>query len=473
MNEPIISRREMMAAMGGLAVSGTLGHIAQAAAEERANILFVMTDDHAAHAVSCYGSRINTTPNLDRLAREGMKFENCFVTNALCAPSRATLLTGKYGHLNGVPDNAHKFDGSQQTFPKLLRAGGYRTGLIGKWHLQSSPTGFDEWSILPGQGIYNNPVLIEMGKKRQHQGYVTDIITDLSIDFLKRNHNQPFCLLCHHKAPHREWNPHPKHAGLFADRDIPEPPTFKDDYQNRASAAAHADMRIAEMPDYVGKGLPEGLSIDEKRKWNYQRFIKDYLRTIASVDDSMGRLLEYLDTAGLSRNTLVVYASDNGFFLGDHGWFDKRFMYEHSIRVPLLMRYPQLIKPGSTDSHLVMNLDYAPTFLDIAGVPIPADMQGRSLKPLMNGAAPSDWRTSIYCHYYEYPMPHRARPHYGVRTDRYKLIFYYTINEWELFDLQKDPNEMRNAYADPEYADTVRKLKEELQRLRRQYKDET
>jgi arylsulfatase A-like enzyme len=471
MSREQINRREMMASVGGLALAGTMGRICPAAAERRANIVYIMTDDHAAHAMSCYGSRINTTPNLDRIGREGVRFDNCFVTNALCAPSRATLLTGKYGHLNGLTDNSKRFDGGQQTFPKLLRKAGYKTGLVGKWHLQSDPTGFDYWNILPGQGIYNNPVLIEMGTRRKHQGYVTDIITDLAIDFVKRSKDGPFCLLFHHKAPHREWEPDAKHARMYADRDMPEPETFNDDYRNRASAAAHADMRIADMPDYVKRGLPPDLSPEARKKWNYQRFIKDYCRTIASVDDNVGRFLGFLNDAGLAEDTLVVYTSDNGFFLGDHGWFDKRFMYEQSIRVPLVMRYPRLIKPGGVDKHMVLNVDFAPTFLECAGVPVPQDMQGRSLRPLLAGQSPNDWRTSVYYHYYEYPAPHRARPHYGVRTEQYKLIHYYTINEWELFDLKADPNELKNVYAAPSYASTVQQLKTELSRLRQELKD--
>jgi len=476
MSDRFITRRDMITTLGGLALGASQIRRARAGeAKKPPNIVYIMSDDHAAHALSCYGSRINKTPNLDRIAQEGMRLANCFVTNSLCAPSRAAILTGKYGHINGVMDNGktQKFDGSQDTFPKWLQKAGYKTGIVGKWHLVSDPTGFDYWNILPGQGVYHDPVLIEMGEKKKHEGYVTDIITDQAIDFVKKHKDVPFCLLYHHKAPHRGWDPDAKHADLYKDQDIPEPETFKDDYKNRASAAEHADMRVAEMPDYVNKGLPPNLSTDERRKWNYQRFIKDYCRVIASVDDNVGRFLDYLDKSGLAEDTIVIYTADNGFFLGDHGWFDKRFMYEESLRVPFLIRYPREIKPGASDDHTVLNVDYAPTLLDYAGVAVPQDVQGRSIRPLLRGEQPKDWRTSMYYHYYEYPAPHRARPHYGVRTDRYKLIYFYTINEWELFDLQKDPHELKNVYADSAYADVVNQMKSQLERLRRDLKDTT
>jgi arylsulfatase A-like enzyme len=356
----------------------------------------------------------------------------------------------------------------------MLQRAGYTTAIVGKWHLKSEPTGFDYWNVLPGQGRYHNPVFIEMGQRKEYRGYVTDIITDLSLEFLEqaRRRNRPFCLLCHHKAPHRGWRPDEKHAHLFEDVEIPEPETFDDDYRSRASAAPHADMRIADMPDYK-REQPAGLSPEAIKRWNYQRFIKDYLRTIASVDENVGRLLRYLDETGLAENTLLIYTTDNGFFLGDHGWFDKRFMYEESLRIPFLVRYPPEVKPGSVDDHIVLNVDFAPTFLDYAGVPIPKDMQGRSLRPLLRGESPPDWRTSMYYHYYEYPGPHRVRPHYGVRTRRYKLIHYYTTGEWELFDLEKDPHELHNVYEAPAYAEVVQRLKGELERLRRELKDTT
>ena len=480
------TRRDFLKKAGSAAVSGgvlsmlsscvTTGQVAKSG-KRRPNIIFIMTDDHAAHAISCYGSKINQTPNLDRLATEGMRFNNCFCTNSICAPSRAVILTGKYSHLNGVIDNAVTFNGSQQTFPKLLQKAGYETAIIGKWHLKSDPTGFDYWNILPGQGIYYNPAMIEMGQHKKHTGYVTDIITDLCLKWLKeRSGDKPFCLMYHHKAPHREWEPDEKHARMYEDVEIPVPETFDDDYKTRCAAAQQQEMTIERHLNRQDLKMdpPEGLAGRELKKWKYQRYIKDYLRCIASVDDNVGRLLDYLDNSGLTENTIVVYTSDQGFYLGDHGWFDKRFMYEHSLRMPLLVRYPKQIKPGSINNDIVLNLDFAPTFLDFAGVTAPNDMQGRSLRPLLKGGAPQNWRTSMYYHYYEYPAVHMVKRHYGVRTRRYKLIhFYYDIDAWELYDLEKDPNELNNVYDNPAYADVVKELKAELERLRKEYKDTT
>ncbi|MBI3849386.1 MAG: sulfatase [Verrucomicrobia bacterium] len=472
------------------------------AADDRPNILFIMADDHAAHAIGAYDSKINQTPNIDRLAHEGMRFTRCFVVNSICTPSRAAILTGKYSHLNGVPV-FNRFDGSQPTVAKLLQAAGYHTGMIGKWHLTSDPTGFDYWNILPGQGRYHNPELIEMGKKKVIQGYVSDLIADLAIDFLKtRPKNRPFFLMCHHKAPHRPWQPDAKHAKMYEDVDIPEPETFNDDYKHRSDAATEATMRIDRNltrsdikyppppPDLKGpklakwnqtvdmelevtiNGQRKTLTGDALKKWKYQRYIKDYLRCIASVDDNVGRLLDYLDKAGLKENTIVIYTSDQGFFLGDHNWFDKRFMYEESLRMPFLIRYPGKIKQGSVNDRMILNVDFAPTFLEYAGVTIPPDIQGRSITPWLRGEKPRDWRTSMYYRYYHYPQDHRVQPHYGVRTERYKLIYFNNINEWELFDLAKDPHEMNSVYADPIYADTVQELKTELYRLKKELKDE-
>lgn len=448
----------------------------------RPNILFIMSDDHAAAALSCYADFVRShlkgvvqTPNLDRIAREGMLFTNAFVTNALCAPSRATILTGKYAHMHGVKDNSTPFDPKQITFPQLLQQAGYRTALFGKWHLQSDPEGFDDWSILPGQGVYNDPVFIERGTRIKRQGYVTDIITELCIAWLERWHrefrSQPFCLLCHHKAPHRPWTPAPRHAKLLAAKEIPTPPSFDDDYNHRASAAAHADMRIADMPDYA-KELPPNLSPEERKRWNYQRFIKDYLRCVVGIDESVGVLLDCLNRLGVLDDTLVIYTSDNGFFLGEHGWFDKRFMDEPSIRVPLLIRYPREVLAGKVNSHIVLNIDIAPTLLDFASVPAPKGIQGRSFRPLLQGKRLKDWRTAFYYRYYEYPQPHRVLPHYGVRTERYKLIHYPTTGEGELFDLQTDPHETRNRYSDPEYTKVAEELWSLLQRLKAELGDE-
>ncbi len=499
------TRREFLKAFGtvaGLSVlSGGVGRGQASGAKGRPNILFIMTDDHASHAMSCYGSKINKTPNLDRIATEGMRFTNSFCTNSICAPCRAVILTGKYSHLNGLIDNAVKFDGSQQTFPKLLRQAGYETAIIGKWHLKSDPTGFDYWNILPGQGVYYNPATIEMGVQKQHTGYVTDVLTDNALDWLKgRKDGKPFCLMFHHKAPHREWEPGPKYLTLYDDVEIPEPATLFDDYTGRGRAAKEQDMSIEKTMTKRDLKLvtPGKLTSEQQAKWDaaygpknkafeeanlqgkdlvrwkYQRYIKDYLRCIASVDESVGRVLDYLDTSGLAENTVVIYTSDQGFYLGDHGWFDKRFMYEESLRMPLVVRYPKEIRAGSVNDDIVLNLDFGETFLDCAGVSVPADMQGRSLRPLLQGRTPSDWRTSMYYHYYEYPAVHSVKRHYGVRTQRYKLIrFYNDIDEWELYDLQSDPDEMQNVYNDPRYAEVVKELTVELKRLRAQYNDTT
>ena len=433
-----------------------------------------MSDDHAAHAISAYGSKINQTPNIDRLAKDGMHFANCFAVNSICTPSRAAILTGKYSHLNGVPV-FNRFDGHQPHVAKMLQQAGYYTGMIGKWHLFSDPTGFDYWNILPGQGRYHDPAMIELGKQKVIDGYVTDIITDLSIDFLKnRPKDKPFFLMCHHKAPHREWSPDAKHAHMYDDLDIPEPVTFNDDYKNRSSAATEATMRIDRdlTRNDLKQDQPADLSGEALKKWKYQRYIKDYLRCIASVDDNVGRLLDYLDQARLRDNTVVIYTSDQGFFLGDHNWFDKRFMYEESIRMPFLIRYPGKIKPGTVNTSMILNVDFAPTFLELAGAPAHEGFQGRSIAPLLRGEKPKNWRTSMYYRYYHYPQDHRVQPHFGVRTERYKLIYFNKINEWELFDLNTDPHELKSVYYDPAYANTVKQLSAELVRLRRELNDQ-
>ncbi len=466
----------------------------------RPNILFIMSDDHAAHALSAYGSKINNTPNLDRLAKEGMRFNNCFAVNSICAPSRAAILTGKYSHVNGVTV-FNRFDGSQWTVAKALQSAGYQTAMIGKWHLTSDPTGFDYWDILPGQGLYHDPAFIKMGTREKIPGYATDIITDKAIEFLKnRSKDRPFFLMCHHKAPHRPWEPDAKHAHLYDDVEIPEPDTFNDDYATRAAAAREAtmridghltrnDLKITPPPELKGEALAQWkngvdtemevtvngekkkLQGEALKKWKYQRYIKDYLRCIASVDDNVGRLLDYLDQAGLRDNTIVIYTSDQGFFLGDHNWYDKRFMYEESIRMPFLIRYPGKIKAGGVNDAMILNVDFAPTFLEYAGVPAPAEVQGRSLMPLLRGEQPKDWRTAWYYRYYHYPADHRVHPHYGVRTESHKLIYFNRLDQWELFDLKKDPRELKNVYADPTQADTVKRLKADLARLRKELDD--
>jgi len=453
--------------------------------DHQPNILFIMSDDHASHAMSCYGSRINETPNLDRIARNGIRFDNCFCTNSICGPSRATILTGTYNHVNGVQCLAMGLDNRQLTFPKILQKVGYQTAMIGKWHLgegpEYCPTGFDYWNVLPGQGLYHNPVMIEMGVEKKFPGYATDIITDFSLDWLKnRDPQRPFMLMCHHKAPHRPWEPDEKHARMYEDVDIPEPETFDDDYANRAAAAAAATMRIER--DLTLKDLkqpvPSGLTPAQEKSWKYQRYIKDYLRCVASIDDNVGRLLDYLEQEGLAENTIVIYTSDQGFFLGDHGWYDKRFMYEESLRMPFIMQYPRAIQPGSVSKDMILNVDFAETFLDYAGAKIPARMQGRSFRPILEGATPADWQTSMYYRYWMHLSHHGVYAHYGVRTHRYKLIYYYADAcgmekaiddprqpEWEMFDLEKDPCELRSVYSDPAYAPVVAELKDELHRL--------
>lgn len=472
-----------------------------AATKQRPNILFIFTDDHASHAMSCYGSKVNQTPNLDRIAREGMRFDNCFCTNSICGPSRAVILTGKHSHINGFKQNGNKFDGSQQTFPKLLRKQGYQTAIVGKWHLASDPTGFDYSEILVGQGPYYNPPMIRNGKRVKHEGYTTDIITDLALDFLKnqRDQDKPFMLMFQHKAPHRNWQPGPKYLHMYDDVTIPEPENLFDNYEGRGTAAKEQDMTIARTMTEFDLKLtpPKNLTPEQLKVWNaaydpkneafrkanlkgkdlvrwkYQRYMKDYLRCVASVDENVGRMLDYLEQSGLAENTVVMYSSDQGFYLGDHGWFDKRFMYEESYRMPLLARWPGVIKSGSVNKDLVSNLDFAETFLNIAGAPIPSDMQGVSLVPLFKGDETA-WRKSLYYHYYEFyndrRSAHMVRRHNGVRTKRYKLIHFYNLGEWELYDLEKDPHEMRSVYDDPAYAPIVKELKTELKRLQKQYK---
>ena len=451
-----------------------------------------MSDDHAAHAMSCYGSRINETPNLDRIAEQGMRFDNCFCTNSICTPSRATILTGTYSHVNNVTTLASKLDGRLPTFPKALRQSGYQTAVVGKWHLGHGgihdPTGFDYWNVLPGQGVYHDPTMIEMGKEKVVPGYVTDVITDISLEWLRtRDRSRPFCLLTHHKAPHRPWDPDEKHARMYEDADVPEPDTFNDDYANRARAAGDARMRVES--DMNARDLkapvPEDLSPEEEKSWKYQRYIKDYLRCVASIDDNVGRMLDYLDEEGLTEDTIVIYTSDQGFFLGDHGWYDKRFMYEESLRMPFLIRYPREVEAGTANDGMILNVDFPPTLLDLAGVDVPEHMQGASFRPLLRGQLPEEWQTSMYYRYWMHLAGHNIYAHYGVRTLKHKLIYYYAdalgqpgavddpkAPEWELFDLELDPMELKNVYDDPAYAEVVRDLKAELRRLQEKVGDE-
>lgn len=468
---------------------------------KRPNILYIMADDHAAHAISCYSGLVNRTPNLDRLAQSGMRFDHCLVTNSICTPSRAAILTGKYSHLNGVPV-FNRFDGSQPTVAKYLQAAGYHTGIIGKWHLGSDPTGFDEWEILPGQGRYVDPVFYNATRTHTIKGYVTDVTTDLAIEFMKnRPKDKPFFLMCHHKAPHRAWDPDAKHKAMFADKTIPEPPTLRDDYATRADAIREnrqrvfddmtrrdlkleppANLKGAALDEWLGqkpteveievRGHKKVLKGEELNIWKYQRYMQDYLACVQSIDDNMGRLLDWLDANGLTENTMVIYTSDQGFFLGDHGMYDKRFMYEESLKMPFIVRWPAVVKPGSVQKAMALNVDFAPTFMEAAGLSVPADMQGRSLVPLLRGEPPADWRTSMYYRYYHDPGHHNTRAHYGVRTMTHKLIYYWRKEQWELFDLTKDPEELRNIYSDPAQGETVGKLKAELDRLKKEVKDE-
>ena len=511
-----LKRREFikLAALTGLTLPHFVSNIACRRSSRQPNIFFIMSDDHACRAISCYENQLVSTPHIDRLSNEGRRFELNFSTNAICAPSRASILTGEYSHRHGVIDNRLAFDPQHLTLPLLFQQAGYQTALLGKWHLKSQPAGFDYYCILPGQGHYYNPDFIVNGQKETRPGYVTQLITDACLEWLKaRDKTKPFFLLLHHKAPHRNWMPDLGELNLFRDQDLPVPETYFDDYQGRCPAARLQEMRVADhtylvydlkvfpfketelsQRDQVGlrywhnvfnrltdeqkqawdkayreeneefkRKPPEG---KELALWKYQRYIKDYLRCIVSVDRSVGQVLDYLDKEGLTDNTIVIYTSDQGFFLGEHGWFDKRFMYEPSLRSPLLIRYPEGLERGVDRENMIINVDLAPTLLDLAGLEIPANMQGRSFKPLLQGKK-VPWRESFYYHYYEYPAVHAVRRHYGIRTRRYKLIhYYYDIDCWELFDLERDPQELVNCYNDPAYQEIKDKLTQELFRLR-------
>ena len=464
----------------------------------RPNFLFIMSDDHAAHAISAYGSRINRTPHLDRIAEGGMRFDACFCTNSICTPSRAAILTGTYNHVNGVTTLETHMDNTLPTFPKLLQRAGYQTAMVGKWHLghgpAHDPTGFDFWRVLPGQGHYHNPVMLGPGPGGSHEviergGYVTDLITDDSLEWLdRRDPDRPFLLLCHHKAPHRTWEPSREHFTMYDGVDIPEPETMWDDHATRAAVVQAMRMRLMDLDPIVDlkAPVPQGLSGDEEIRWRYQRYIKDYLRVIASIDDNVGRMLDWLDTNGLADDTVVVYTSDQGFFLGDHGWFDKRLMYEESLAMPFLVRYPALVAAGSVCDEMALNVDVAPTFLELAGVDVPADMQGRSIVPLLRGEPPDDWRQSMYYRYWMHrDGAHNVPAHYGVRTRTHKLICYYNDPlgqlgangpidpvEWELFDLVADPLETTNVIDDDRYAMVRIDLEAELARLQAEVGDQ-
>jgi len=482
---------------------------------ERPNIVYIMSDDHAYQAISAYGGILKDlapTPNIDRLAINGMRFDRCLVTNSISGPCRAVVLTGKYSHLNGFVKNEGQkpFDGAQQTFPKLLQNSGYTTAMIGKWHLGSDPTGFDYWEILPGQGNYYNPDFINKDGRHREEGYVTELITDKCIKWINeaKNSGKPFMVMMHHKAPHREWQPGPDELTLYKDITFPEPETLFDDYSGRGKAVNSQDMTISgtmrlaeDLKMFKDPGVPKTTGLnrmnpqqeaawdsvynpiirkfydsviegDDLVRFKYQRYLQDYLACIAAVDKSVGEVLDYLKANGLDKNTIVIYASDQGFYLGEHGWFDKRFIFEESYRTPLLIQWPGVAKPGSVNKDIVSNIDFAETMLEMAGVEIPSDMQGMSMVPLLKGRKPVSWRKEHYYHYYEYPGSHMVKRHYGISNDRYKLVhYYYNIDEWELYDRQADPLEMKNFYNDPDYETVKKKLHRRLDRIMEKYGD--
>lgn len=498
-----------------------------ARANDRPNILFVFTDDHAPHAIGAYNGwlkSVNPTPTIDRLASQGMLFENSFCTNSICGPSRAVIMTGKHSHKNGFMNNGNSFDWYQQTFPKLLQKAGYQTALYGKSHLKGEPQGFDDWVVLPGQGLYYNPDFITPQGRTRIEGYCTDLVTDMAVEFLResRDANKPFMLMVQHKAPHRNWMPALRHLNLYDDITLPEPDTLFDKWDDNASVAQFQELEIdrhmhlnfdlfvdldtafdgdALQGEYdktawrnfkrmtpkqnnawraayapKDKAFHEAnLSGKELVSWKYQRYAKNYLRCVKGVDESVERLMNTLDELELTENTIVIYCSDQGFYVGDHGWYDKRWMYEESLKMPLIVKWPNVVFPGSRKTEMVQNIDYAPTFLDIAGAEIPADMQGVSLLPLLRGdrIADGSWRDSIYYHYYEYPSVHMVPRHYGIRTDRYKLMHFYHFDEWEFYDLQTDPDELTNLYNDPTHAELIAEMKQKLADLQSHYEDDS
>ncbi len=464
-----------------------------------ANIVFVMSDDHAAHAISAYGSTVNRTPHLDRIARAGMRLDSVYCTNSICSPSRASILTGTYSHINGVSSIWTELDYRVPTFTQVLQAAGYRTAIFGKWHLgesaQALPRGFDDWTIFPGQGDYLDPEMISPDGRAVHPGYATDIVTDLALDWLATGEpDQPFCLLVHHKAPHRPWIPDPRHAHLYTDAAIPEPDTFFDDHATRSQAVRGVHMTIADdlSADELGEPLPDELRGPDRRRermsWKYQRYMRAYLQTVQSIDDNTGRLLDHLDRHGLAENTLVVYTSDQGFFLGDHGWFDKRLMFDQSLQMPMLLRWPAQIAPGGACDAIITNVDFAATFLDACGIDAAGALptsQGRSFLPLLRGEDVPDWPDAAYYRYWEHDDPiHHAPAHYGIRTRDHKLICYYggglgvpgasertTDPEWELYDLRTDPAELTNVADHPAYAAVRAELEARLAQYQARYAD--
>lgn len=472
-----MTRRHLLGAAASLA-GGGFPHISYAQMR-RPNILFVMTDDQRWDAMSCAGNRILRTPNMDRIAEEGVRFTEAFVTNALCSPSRGCILTGLYSHAHGVTTNSgksHYFREGITTFPMLLQRAGYYTAVVGKWHIATLPAGlgFDHWCIFPGQGAYVNPVMIAHGARVQFRGNSEDVVGDQALEVLKsRPKNKPFCLLYHFKAPHRDWIPAERFRNAYEDITIPEPPTFKVGLEDRPEGVRSTDMQIADMPDFRERGVPASLPRAERKRLNFQVFMKNYYRTLLAVDENLGRVLDFLDKQGLRENTLVFYTGDNGFFQGEYGMFDKRLMYEPSIRVPMLVRYPAAVKPRVDREHMVINNDVFHTVLDYAGVPLPKETEhhGLSWRPVLEGGAA--WRESWFYEYFEYPAVHCAPIHRGVRTRRWKLIHYLqTPQAWELFDLEKDPEERRNLYNDPAHRAIAGQLREELERWRQVLKDD-
>ena len=471
--------------------------IARSAPAKRPNIVWLFSDDHTRQSIGAYGGRLeklNPTPNIDRIAKQGMLFRRCYVGNSICAPSRATLLTGKHSHKNGQLGNRGSFNHDQQQFQKILQQNGYQTAMVGKIHLAGAMQGFDYWEVLPGQGKYVNPDFVTENGKTSYEGYTTDIITDRALNWLenKCDKSKPFMLMIHHKAPHRNWTPAERHMDKYADVEIPEPDNLFDDYATRGSGARGQNMSIektmtmakdlkvtpgkpneqyARRNKEFAKLQPEG---KELVKWKYQTYLKDYLRCVWAVDENIGRVLKALKEQGLEENTIVMYSADQGFYLGEHGWFDKRFMYEESFSTPLVAYWPGVTKRGVENTDLVQNIDFAPTFLDIAGAQTPGDMQGKSLVPLLKGQTPKDWRTGLYYHYYDYPGGHSVRRHEGVAGERYKLLRFYGVGvengeEWELYDLERDPSEMNNIVNQPESKAIVEKMRSELDRLKKHY----
>ena len=498
----------------------------QSIADQKPNIVFIFSDDHAPHAIGAYNGwlkSVNPTPRIDELAKQGMLFEKSFCTNSICGPSRAVIMTGKHSHKNGFMNNGNTFNWNQQTFPKILRKAGYTTALYGKSHLKGNPKGFDDWKVLPGQGDYYNPDLITPKGRVRIDGHCTDVVTDLAVEWLKtgRDKTKPFMLMVQHKAPHRNWMPALRHLPLYDDIKIPEPTTLFDKWEDNAPPARHQELEIDRhmdinydlfldlTADYEGapsqkrqdrsawrnmkkmtkdqlsswrafygprdKAFHEAnLSGKELVRWKFQRYAKNYLRCVRGVDDSVGKIQDTLKNLKLDDNTVVIYSSDQGFYIGDHGWYDKRWMYEESLMMPLIVKWPGVTKPDSRSVQMVQNLDYAQTFLEMAGAEIPSNMQGRSLVPILKNGKADDWRKSIYYHYYEYPSVHMIPRHYGIRTERYKLIHFYQFgNEWEMYDLKEDPDELTNIYGKADKKSLQKDLKEQLVAIRKFYDDNT